>query len=207
MSKKTSRVWLFFDEIEGDSGNKVKCNQCQSVISRGGRGKAANTTSMNNHIKFKHSELLPQLSAKIKNISSTVAAFSEPKPSSSSSQSTISSGAGTSRQQSIEDCLSPLWSINDAKSKEIHIFIGKMIALDNQPFSCVENIGFRNLIKKLKPKYDMPSRKYFADNIIPRLYDDTKSEIKKGVLDAAAISVTSDLWTNTNNFQSFVSFG
>ncbi|KAJ8954760.1 hypothetical protein NQ317_003760 [Molorchus minor] len=160
----------------------------------GGSGKAANTTSMTNHIKYKHSELLPQLLTVIKKSSSTVPASSEPE-SSSSSQSSLSVARLTSasHQQNIVNCLTPVWSIDDARSTEIHIYIAKMIALDNQPISCVEDIGFRNLIRKLKPKYNMPSRKYFADNIIPRIYNDTRSEIKKGVLSAAAISVTTDM--------------
>nr|CAI5845405.1 unnamed protein product [Callosobruchus analis] len=64
-----------------------------------------------------------------------------------------------------------------------------MITLDNQPLSIVENSGFRNLMRKVKPKYDMPGRKYFIENIIPQLYKETKSEIRKGVKSAAAISV------------------
>ena len=31
------------------------------IISRGGQGKTANTTSMNNHIKYRHPTLIPQL--------------------------------------------------------------------------------------------------------------------------------------------------
>ncbi|KAJ8980512.1 hypothetical protein NQ317_007932 [Molorchus minor] len=151
MSKRKARVWTFFVDIEGDN-RKVRCNQCQSLISRGGSGKAANTT---------------------------IPASSEPE-SSSSSQSSLSVARLTSasHQQNIVNCLTPVWSIDDARSTEIHIYIAKMIALDNQPISCVEDIGFRNLIRKLKPKYNMPSRKYFADNIIPRIYNDTRNFVK-----------------------------
>lgn len=58
MSKRKSRVWMFFEQLDNDS-RKVKCNQCQVIISRGGQGKTANTTSMNNHIKYKHPTLIP----------------------------------------------------------------------------------------------------------------------------------------------------
>lgn len=51
-----------------------------------------------------------------------------------------------------------------------------MIALDNQPLSIVENTGFRNLMRKFKPKYNIPDKKYFIDTIIPQFYNETKSE-------------------------------
>lgn len=68
MSRRKSRIWVLFDQIVGEV-SKVKCNQCQAVISRDGIGKSANNTSMTNHIKYKHSELMPQLSAVIKSSS------------------------------------------------------------------------------------------------------------------------------------------
>ncbi|GBO99152.1 Zinc finger BED domain-containing protein 4 [Eumeta japonica] len=78
------------------------------------------------------------------------------------------------------------------------IIRGEMIALDNQPLSIVENTGFRNLMRNVKPKYHIPGRKYFTENIIPQLYEETKSEIRRGVMSAAAISVTTDTRTNIN---------
>ena len=50
----------FFEQLDDDS-REVKCNQCQMIICRGGQGKTANTTSMNNHIKYRHPTLIPQL--------------------------------------------------------------------------------------------------------------------------------------------------
>lgn len=218
MSKKKSRIWIFFDELEGEGSSKVKCNQCQAVISRGGQGKKANTTSMTNHIKYKHSLLMPQLGSAIK---SSLSREEDPSPGTSQSQSQSqsellpptpillgSSEASLSQkyQQNIEESFVVQWSHEDSRSKIISVAIGEMIALDYQPLSMVENTGFKNFMKKVKPKYNLPSRKFFTDNIIPRLYEETKTEIRKGVLSAAAISVTTDLWTNINNMESFLSF-
>nr|CAI5847496.1 unnamed protein product [Callosobruchus analis] len=80
-----------------------------------------------------------------------------------------------------------------------------MIALDNQLLSIVENTDFKSLIIKVNPKYDIPGRRYFTENIIPQLYKETNSEIRKGFVSAAAISITTDIWTNTNK-ESFLSF-
>ena len=34
------------------------------------------------------------------------------------------------------------WDINDARAQRVHKFMMEMIALDNQPFSLVEDLGF-----------------------------------------------------------------
>ena len=34
------------------------------------------------------------------------------------------------------------WDINDARAQRVHKFAMEMIALDNKPFSLVEDIGF-----------------------------------------------------------------
>lgn len=80
-----------------------------------------------------------------------------------------------------------------------------MIAVDNQPISIVENIGFVRLLKKMKPKYKSPSRKHITDVIIPDIYNRTKNVIKKDITQAVAVSLSTDMWTNDNNMQSFIS--
>lgn len=212
MSRRSARVWTFFDQLDNDS-RKVRCNQCQMIISRGGQGKTANTTSMINHIKYRHPTLLPQLNSAIK-CSTTYDSFQSqiqpeellitvPTPSTSvSSEVSLCQKS----QQNIEDSFVVQWSREDSRSRDISIVIGEMIALDNQPLSIVENTGFRNLMRKIKPKYNIPGRKYFTENIIPQLYEETKSEIRRGVVSAPAISVTTDMWTNINNKESFLSF-
>ncbi|CAG5054202.1 unnamed protein product [Parnassius apollo] len=209
MSKKKSRVWTFFDDVEREP-TKVKCNQCQGIISRGGQGRKANTTSMTNHIKYKHNELMPQLAGSIKSSSNEVhlssRSQSQPEPFSPTPVPSTSARGEVYIQQTIQDSVMVQWSLQDSRSREISVAIGEMIALDNQPLSIVENSGFISLMKKLKPKYVLPSRKYLSENIIPNIYEKTKTEIRYGVLRATALSVTTDLWTNTNNKESFLSF-
>ena len=72
---------------------------------------------------------------------------------------------GQKSQQNIEDYLTIHWSCEDSRSREINIAIGEMIAFDNQPLSIVENTGFRNLRRKVIPKYKIPVRKFFTENI------------------------------------------
>ncbi|CAG9819975.1 unnamed protein product [Phaedon cochleariae] len=44
------------------------------------------------------------------------------------------------------------WPINDKMAMDLHFAIGEMIAVDNQPYSVVENIGFRRMLAKAQPK-------------------------------------------------------
>ncbi|KAH7963442.1 hypothetical protein HPB52_021209 [Rhipicephalus sanguineus] len=87
--------------------------------------------------------------------------------------------------------------------------IARMLALDLQPYSCVENRGFKELINHMKPLYKIPSRTTFSRTIIPELYEDTFMAVKdrmhadfqEGV---ESISLTSDMWTSRSN-QSYIS--
>lgn len=47
----------------------------------------------------------------------------------------------------------------------------EFIALDDQPFSVVEDIGFRRLILHIEPRYILSSRRYFAETCLPAMYD------------------------------------
>jgi hypothetical protein len=54
-----------------------------------------------------------------------------------------------------------------------------MIALDQQPFSIVEDVGFRSLIGSVAPQYVMPSRKYFSETKIPELYSEVHETLQQ----------------------------
>lgn len=80
-----------------------------------------------------------------------------------------------------------------------------MMALDAEPFAFVEREGFSRLIQHLAPQYPMPSRTYFSQNVMPKLYEKLRSTIQKTLATAAYISFTTDIWTATTNNESFIS--
>lgn len=49
-----------------------------------------------------------------------------------------------------------------------------MIAIDFQPFSIMEDKGFRLLLWVLDRHYQLPSKKYFSENGIPQMYDELR---------------------------------
>ena len=52
------------------------------------------------------------------------------------------------------------------------------------------------MIHKLNPKYDLPSRKYFSKEAIPRLYSNVRCEILSDMKEVSHYSLTTDLWTS-----------
>ena len=98
-------------------------------------------------------------------------------------------------QQAFEKCKN--FSRDSGKAKAINERVMEFIALDDQPFSVVENTGFRNLIAHLEPRYTLPSRRFFLDVSLPALYDVVATHIHnlidKNGLD---VSFTTDIWTS-----------
>ena len=62
------------------------------------------------------------------------------------------------------------WTYNHPQHKKITNWIAEMMALDSQPFSIVEDAGFLRLLANVCPRYVMPSRKYFSEKNIPRIF-------------------------------------
>lgn len=108
---------------------------------------------------------------------------------------------GTSKQRTLEETLDlkKVWDINSANAKSIHNSIGEMIAVDNQPFSIVEDLGFNRLLQKIKPNYVIPSRKYFTDTVVPFIHTSVMAKVKNIVEEAEHISFTTDIWTSVSN--------
>ncbi|XP_023212487.1 zinc finger BED domain-containing protein 4-like [Centruroides sculpturatus] len=80
-----------------------------------------------------------------------------------------------------------------------------MICVDIQPYSVVSDLGFQRLLKKIVPNYNIPSRKYFSENIIPDIFQKVQLKIQKAIYDAKYISLTADIWTATTNNSPFLS--
>ena len=68
-----------------------------------------------------------------------------------------------------------------------------MIALDCQPFSVVQDVGFVRLLSTLQPRYFVPSWRYITETILPWIKDGVASEVKKGIADPRWFSFTTDI--------------
>ena len=62
----------------------------------------------------------------------------------------------------------------------------------------VERPGFKHLVTKLNPRYELPSRKHFSEYELPKLYNHVRDSIVRSkLMQAEHFSATIDLWTSS----------
>ena len=155
-----SRVWKYFSVLENDI-TRAKCQLCGCLVSRGGNTKKSfSTTNLNNHLLRKHFEVLKKSCTE----KPTAESFQENEKSIGSSPSHLQKLQVTI-QKAFEKQLP--YDFEHPQAKAITKCIGEMICADLQPFSVVEDDGFRRLMKHLAPRYEIPSGKHFSRVVIP----------------------------------------
>ncbi|XP_076738533.1 uncharacterized protein LOC143416797 [Maylandia zebra] len=70
-----------------------------------------------------------------------------------------------------------------------------MVIEDSQPFSIVEDKGFKRFVESLNPSYVLPTKKALKVMVEAR-YQKMKEKAKASIEKAAAVSLTSDIWTS-----------
>ena len=68
----------------------------------------------------------------------------------------------------------------DRKSKrwnEITEAVTYCLAKDMMPIQTVEKEGFKRLVKKLDPRYNIPGRKYFSKTTLPVMYEECRDKL------------------------------
>ena len=136
LNHKRSSIWTFFTTAENTKF--ATCLVCLKEMPRGGHStKSYTTTNLVNHLKSKHHE-------EYKNYEELK--VSKEKDTNSKDQQCNGNKARLKQVMLPEagDLLKP-WDINDHHAKSIHIKIAKMIALDCQLYSLVDDVGFQNL--------------------------------------------------------------
>lgn len=191
---KRSPIWNFFKICDDET--KAMCEVCNAIISRGGNSaKSFTTTALNNHLSYKHPEEFKLVKAQ------KAAAVSA----SASSTSGIQQTGRT--EQTLSEFINKKkkWSIDSPEAQKVHRAIGKMIAVDIQPYSIVHDSGFKELIDVLESRYVLPSRKFFSEKIIPDMYDTVRDRVQAAINEAAYLCLTTDTWTAQTTTTSFMS--
>lgn len=88
-------------------------------------------------------------------------------------------------------------------SKVDHALV-KLIAMDFQPFSIVEDRGFRTYTQALDPTYVPPSKATVTKRMLPNLYEKVRAEHKERIKTVPAVCLTTDCWTS-NTTSSYMS--
>lgn len=92
-----------------------------------------------------------------------------------------------------------MYDRNSTRKLELDTALVNMVCEDFQPFSIVEDAGFKHFFKLLDPRYDLPSRRTLTDVLIKRQYVENKIELLTIINKVSYISLTFDLWASRVN--------
>jgi hypothetical protein len=65
---------------------------------------------------------------------------------------------------------------------------------DLQPFSIVEDAGFRRFVAGLDPSYVLPTRNTIVTELLPVTYGQAIEALKSILAEAEAVCLTTDIW-------------
>lgn len=104
----------------------------------------------------------------------------------------------TLTQPTIDESVSRLtkYARGCPQAKEMTHAITYYLAKDAVPIFTVERAGFKDMVSKLNPRYELPSRKVFSSKEIPSLYTDLRSSIMAELKQIEHYAITTDLWTS-----------
>ncbi|XP_045905911.1 E3 SUMO-protein ligase ZBED1-like [Micropterus dolomieu] len=64
------------------------------------------------------------------------------------------------------------------------------------PVATVEQVGFKKLLKMMDPRYELPSRNYFAREALPQMYTDVRQSLADRLANMTHFGLTSDMWSS-----------
>lgn len=178
-----SAVWTFFS-LGSPQSKSATCKVCKAAICRGGGSVGSfNTTNLIKHLKRHH-----------------VNEYREYEESSKEDNTRW-------RQVSLADSFQKLTKLpaDNIKAKGITAKLLNFIVLDDQPLSVVENVGFRDLMEHLQPRYNLPSRKYLSETALPELYNQVSTKLAAELKGVADLSFTTDIWSSDVSPMSLIS--
>nr|CAI5841850.1 unnamed protein product [Callosobruchus analis] len=197
--KNFSLVELFFKETEF----LAKCDLCKETVSY-----KTSTTNLKKHIERKHP--LVRLQHFEDSRFKTCAEQNDiSKPCTSSSELGLDTGPKPDSNESYKHEPSQAKLPFIPKSTNIHTkkkfdsCLMELFAKDMQPFSIVHDQGFKNFVQLLNPSYQLPSRKYISNTLLPALYEEKYNCVQKLVSDIQSATLTTDCWTSMNT-ESFI---
>ncbi|XP_053177226.1 E3 SUMO-protein ligase ZBED1-like [Scomber japonicus] len=176
-SSYKSVVWDHFGfAVDYDADGKrivnkqsTVCKHCYASVGYA----TGNTTNMFSHLRRHH----PSVSIGRARSTSATANVNRPQP-------TI---AASFQQQ---------FATSSDKHKTITKAVGVFISKDMQPYSVVEDSGFRHMMKTIEPRYHVPSRTHFSGKVIPELYEACRGDIANELKQAPYLALSTDSWTS-----------
>lgn len=183
---KKSAVWVYFGYRRGQDGKpedveRATCKKCKKQF----WAKGGNTSNLFKHLEVNH----PEEYGKIKSSTSKGKGTSTvPQPvheRSTGKQVTLTSFSKYNREEK--------------KWKTLTDKVTFCLAKDIMPIYSVEKRGFKEMLQAFDQRYELPSRKYFSQTAIPKLYNKTRDGVKESIQkEMIFFAATSDLWSSRN---------
>ena len=141
--------------------------------------KFGNTTNLYNHIEKHHPALYNDLIA-----SNSIPMRPKKTP--------------NGQQPTIADCISKTvkYKHMSKEHKELTTAVTKCLAQDMLPLYTVDKPGFRYMMLKANPKFDLPHSDYFRREAIPSLYLNTRKNIQEKIPLDVHFAATTDMWSS-----------
>ncbi|XP_044570347.1 E3 SUMO-protein ligase ZBED1-like [Drosophila ananassae] len=88
---------------------------------------------------------------------------------------------------------------DSSRKKLIDNALAVLVSADMQPFSIVEDSGFREFVRVLDPRYTLPSRKTLQHVYMKNIFEDLKTKLFTILDRVNSCAITADLWTSKAN--------
>lgn len=169
--KVKSLVWIYFALPANEEGNLVAENLAICKLC-----KCPSTTNLTAHLKNYHPTEYTNISGN-RSTPSAPASFVG-NIGTSNSVDDVSNPAFTEEREmpprKKQKTMLEFTPLTSTSEKQCTVAVTKFIATAMQPYSIVECPPFIEMVKTLNPRYKLPGRKYFSQNAIPKLYNETK---------------------------------
>ena len=181
-----SSVWYNFGVMATEDGRVIEKEHDKPICRTCGKGvlaKGSNTTNLFQHLRGHHPQIYADLAP-------------------SSSKAKLNGGNNITesmKQTTLEELIarSAKYLPDSAQAKELNRAVTYHIAKDSMPISIVERPGFKYMLLKLNPRYQIPSRRHFTDYEIPQLYSHVKDNIvAESLKEVNFFPTTTDLWSS-----------
>ncbi|XP_049622993.1 zinc finger BED domain-containing protein 4-like [Suncus etruscus] len=179
-SQKTSTLWNHFS-ICSTEPTKVICLHCGHMISTDKKPANLGTSCLlSRHLKRFHSSVVLKTDVPV-----------TARPSSPGPPVPMSTDVSTSSNSTAEE--------SHPVAQKITRLVAEMMALDLQPYSLMNNVGFNRLLGYLNPWYSLPSPAYFSGTAIPNMYDSVKRIIKASLkkAESGVVHFTLGVWESS----------
>ncbi|KAL4005537.1 hypothetical protein ACER0C_005250 [Sarotherodon galilaeus] len=168
--------WFGF-KVSDEQQNNVFCRECRKSVAT----KGSSTTNLFHHLQLRHKVQYEEC-VKLRAVAQTAKSSEVPAV----------------KQATLQHSYTPAvpYDTKSEKWGEITKAVAYHIAKDMVPISTVEQEGFIQLLKTLDRRYQLPSRKYFTREALPKMYTEVRQSLAAQLTKVSHFALTTDLWSS-----------